>query len=198
MDCQLAVFLCLAIAALVVAAADESCVDVIANCASYGQQTCLDYADWSRINCPYTCQFCTGPTPPRECKDMVDNCQDYVEDICTNHAYRVWAEDNCFSYCGFCGTATTAPTTQPSQPPIATSSGTATTATITQSSQPTTATTSGTTRTATTSQSSQAPTTTPSVPGCDDQLFFCYVYSPKACSDTTWADTYCKRFCNRC
>ncbi|CAG5134833.1 unnamed protein product, partial [Candidula unifasciata] len=133
------------------------CEDLIPNCRSYGQQTCVDYADWSKINCPYTCGFCTGSPPQRECKDLVDNCQDYVPEMCTDSSYRIWAEDNCPAYCDFCGTTNTVAPTGSSQSPA-----------------------------------------TPSASICEDLINFCSVYSQLACSDTTWANTYCSKYCNRC
>ncbi|KAK3764171.1 hypothetical protein RRG08_044100 [Elysia crispata] len=152
-------------------AQDAPCADKVHNCRSYGQIMCVDYSDWAKINCASTCAFCSGPTAMKECKDYVDNCASYASEMCTESSYRTWAEDNCSKFCGFC------------VPPNST----------------TTSATTGTT--ATTQPITQKPVVTVTVPPnapCLDTINFCLVYSKRACTDVTWADTYCRKWCARC
>ncbi|RUS79556.1 hypothetical protein EGW08_012686 [Elysia chlorotica] len=166
------------------AAQDGLCADKVHNCRSYGQDVCVNYSDWAKINCASTCAFCSGPTPMKECKDYVDNCGSYASVMCTDSSYRTWAEDNCSKFCGFC------------VPPSSTVSPAATTTTTVAT------VTSGTNAvTATTQPATQKPVVTVTVPPnapCLDTINFCIVYSKRACTDIAWADTYCRKWCARC
>ncbi|XP_061197993.1 uncharacterized protein LOC133206079 [Saccostrea echinata] len=84
----------------------DPCQDAIADCARYGQSSCIgQYTDWAKINCQRFCQFCTPQikTPPPPCEDALaapQKCTQFDPNVCTQ--YKPWAQANCRKFCGYC------------------------------------------------------------------------------------------------
>ncbi|KAH3775323.1 hypothetical protein DPMN_176724 [Dreissena polymorpha] len=186
-----------------------TCSDKISNCATYAADVCTkhDLRAWATENCAGYCNLCGGTgtesggtmtgtggtitgtggtiigggtmTGGGTCQDKIPNCVSYAADVCTSASYKVWATENCASYCHLCGGSMTG------TGGTGTGSGgtmTGTGGTITGGG---TMTGTGGTITAT----------------CYDKMPTCADYGPSVCSDvkfTDWVLTNCPAFCHKC
>ncbi|GFN75324.1 collagen alpha-4(vi) chain [Plakobranchus ocellatus] len=143
------------------------------------------------------------------CSDKISDCRSYGPDVCLN--YADWAKVNCASTCAFCTGPTPAKDCKDYVSNCASFASDLCTSqkyrvwaedhcpmfcgfcAVTTSTVPKIT-------TATPASTTPKPTiSTPSVNApCEDKINFCLVYSKRACSDVTWADTYCRKWCARC
>jgi len=82
------------------------CTDSIANCQSYGVQSCrAPYEQWARQNCMNFCNLCPVAVTPTTgtCVDVRADCASYGQSACTG-VYEPWALDNCRKTCNLCTT----------------------------------------------------------------------------------------------
>ena len=42
-------------------------------------------------------------TAPQTCTNKISNCDEYGgKEMCRNEAYKPWAKEHCYEYCGYC------------------------------------------------------------------------------------------------